>query len=45
MCALTERVAQIFCYASMPGEVSELPTDAVEAEVAIFRMRRQGPNP
>ena len=41
VCALTERVAQVYFYASMLGQVRSLPKDIVEAEKAIFRMRRQ----
>lgn len=39
-CALTEKVAQIFVMSSMLGKVTELPADVVEAETAIYRMRR-----
>ena len=41
VCALTERVAQVFVYASMLGQVEQLPQEVVEAEAAIFRMRQQ----
>ena len=41
VCKLTERVAQIYVMASILGKVSPLPEDIVEAETAIFRMRRQ----
>ena len=41
VCSLTERVAQVFVYASLLGKVSTLPADVVEAEKAIFDMRRQ----
>ena len=41
VCVLTERVAKIFCYARVLGEVGELPKEAVEAEASIFRMRRR----
>ena len=40
VCAVTERIAQVFVQASLLGGVSELPREAVEAERAIFRMRR-----
>jgi L-fuculose-phosphate aldolase len=40
VCALTEKVAQIFVMSSMLGKVTELPPDVVEAETAIYRMRR-----
>ncbi len=40
-CEITERVAQIFVYASMLGEVRELPREIVEAEQAIFAMRKR----
>lgn len=38
---LLERLAQIFYYASVSGDVTPLPADVVEAELAIFDMRRQ----
>ena len=41
VCKLTERVAQVYLMASILGKVSPLPEDIVEAEIAIFRMRRQ----
>ena len=41
VCKLTERVAQVYVMASILGKVSPLPEDIVEAETAIFRMRRQ----
>jgi len=40
VCALTERVAQVFVQASLLGKVSELPEDVVQAETAIYNMRR-----
>ncbi|MCH8825338.1 MAG: class II aldolase/adducin family protein [Chloroflexi bacterium] len=40
-CELLERLAQIYYYASVAGNVGILPADVVEAEVAIFDMRRQ----
>ena len=45
VCVLTERVAKIFYCARTLGEVGELPKTAVEAETAIFRMRRQAGRP
>lgn len=39
VCSLIERVAKIHAYASMTGPVGELPTDVVEREQAIYRMR------
>ena len=39
-CALTEKVAQIFVMSSLLGKVTELPPEVVEAESAIYRMRR-----
>ena len=41
VCALVERTAQVFFYTSLLGKASELPPDVVEAEIAIYRMRRQ----
>ena len=41
VCVTLERLAQIYVFASMSGEATCLPADAVEAEVAIFEMRRQ----
>ena len=40
VCILTERVAQIFLYAGLLGNVQSLPEEIVEAETAIFRMMR-----
>lgn len=45
VCVLTERVAQVFLYASMLGKVPPLPKEVVEAETAIFRMRQLPPLP
>ena len=42
VCVLTKRVAQIFFYTSMLNKVQQLPPEAVEAETAIFRMRKEG---
>ena len=44
ICVLTERVAKIFVLASLLGTPGELPNNVVEAEAAIFRMRRSGPS-
>ena len=41
ICALVERMAQIFVYTSLMGKVNTLPADVVETELALFRMRRQ----
>ena len=38
---LLERLAQIYYYAAATGEVNTIPSDVVEAEIAIFNMRRQ----
>ncbi len=40
VCALTERVAQVFVLSSLLGKVGTLPPEVVKAEQAIFRMRR-----
>ena len=40
VCALVERVAQIYVYASLLGKPDTLPADVVEAEQAVFRMRQ-----
>ena len=45
VCVLTERVAQVFLYASMLGKVPPLPKEVVEAEASIFRMRQFPPLP
>ena len=39
VCALVERVAQIFLFARTLGRVDELPPSVVKAEQAIFEMR------
>ncbi len=41
VCALTERVAQVFVYSSLLGRVNMLPQEVVEAESAIYNMRRE----
>ena len=43
VCVLTERVAQIFLYAGLLGDVRTLPEEIVAAETAIFRMMRGAP--
>ena len=40
VCALIERVAQVYVYASLLGKVEALPADVVEAELALYRMRQ-----
>ena len=42
VCALLERVAQVFYYVSLLGTVHSLPDDVVESEKAIYRMRLEG---
>lgn len=39
-CILTERVAQIYIYASLLGNVTTPPPEALEREQAIYQMRR-----
>ena len=41
ICALVERMAQIFVYASLMGKVNTLPANVVETELSLFRMKRQ----
>ena len=41
VCALVERAAQVFVYATLLGGANPLPADVVDAEIALFRMRRQ----
>ena len=41
VCTLLERAAQIFVHASLLGKASPLPPEAIEAELAIYKMRRQ----
>ena len=41
VCALVERAALVFVYATLLGGANPLPTDVVDAEIALFRMRRQ----
>lgn len=40
-CIMTERMAKIFVLSSLTGQVATLPDDVVEAEAAIFQMRRR----
>ena len=40
ICALVERIAEVFVHASVLGRVNTLPEDVVEAELAIYRMHR-----
>ncbi|MDP6454341.1 MAG: class II aldolase/adducin family protein [SAR202 cluster bacterium] len=39
ICALVERVSEIFVHATALGQIIHLPPEAVEAETAIYRMR------
>lgn len=41
ICALVERVAQVFVFASLLGGANPLPDAVVDAEIALFKMRRQ----
>ena len=41
VCALVERVSEIYYYASLSGRVNTLPDEVVDAERAMFKMRRQ----
>ena len=41
VCALVERVAQVFVFASLLGNVNALPDAVVDAEIALFKMRRR----
>ena len=41
ICVLVERVAQIFVMSSLLGKVESVPPDVVEAERAIYDMRRR----
>ncbi|MCH8061156.1 MAG: class II aldolase/adducin family protein [Chloroflexi bacterium] len=41
VCALVERVSQIYFYASLAGKANTLPDEVVEAERAMFVMRRR----
>ena len=42
VCALVERVAQVFIFASLLGKVETLPAEVIEAERSIYRMRLRG---
>ena len=41
VCELTERLAHIYTLARMMGRAHALPADVVQAEIELFRMRRQ----
>lgn len=41
ICTLTERLAQVYYYASRLGEVHALPDTVIEAETSIYTMRRK----
>jgi ribulose-5-phosphate 4-epimerase/fuculose-1-phosphate aldolase len=40
-CHLLERVSQIYVYSLLLGKPDTIPVDAVQAELEIFRMRRE----
>lgn len=40
VCVLVERMAHIFVFASLLGGANPLPPEAVETELALYRMRR-----
>ncbi len=40
VCVLVERMAQVFVFASLLGGANPLPHEAVETELALYRMRR-----
>ncbi len=40
VCVLVERMAQVFVFASLLGGANPLPAEAVETELALYRMRR-----
>lgn len=40
VCVLVERMAHIFVFASLLGGANPLPAEAVETELALYRMRR-----
>ena len=44
VCQLAERMAQIFTYASLMGKAIPLPSEAIQAEEAVFRMHREVQN-
>ena len=41
VCELVEHAAQVMVYARMLGGTTSLPSDVIEAEVALFEMRRE----
>ncbi len=41
VCALVERAAQVFLYASLLGGANPLPPDVVDSEISLYKMRRQ----
>ena len=41
VCHLVERVAQMYTYASLQGEVRALPYEVIRAEEELFRMRQE----
>ena len=41
VCELVEHAARVMVYASMLGGATSLPSDVIEAEVALFEMRRE----
>ena len=41
VCELVEHAAQVMVYASMLGGATSLPSDVLEAEAALFEMRRK----
>ena len=41
VCELVEHAARVMVYASMLGGASSLPSDVLEAEMALFEMRRK----
>ena len=43
ICTLLERVSEIFVHASAMGGATRLPSEATEAEQAIYRMRNPDP--
>ena len=40
VCFLVERMAHVFVFASLLGGANPLPAEAVETELALYRMRR-----
>ena len=41
VCELVEHAARVMVYASMLGGATSLPSDVIEAEMALFEMRRE----